>query len=147
MTEERLVRKEISRVIEACHTTTLMTVDEIGRPWARRMSDHNDGAAQTLRLQTSARTHKVAHLRAHAEAGLCYFLPDERRYVFAAGTCRVVDDPVLRERHFRESLRRYWPQGPTDIDYVLLAFNRRSYVYYPGLQVGHFPPRIDAWEC
>lgn len=139
-------RRAIRQIIERCHTSTLVTVDASGKPWARQMSDHNDGAGSTLWLQTSARTQKIRHLASCEDAGLYYFLSDKRRYVYVSGTCRAVDDPALRKKHFRKTLYEYWPDGPTDPDYVLLRFDADGFVYYPGSQVGHFPVRIDAGD-
>ncbi|MFP3902770.1 MAG: pyridoxamine 5'-phosphate oxidase family protein [Armatimonadota bacterium] len=147
------VRRAISRIIEACHTSTLVTVDSNGRPWARQMSDHNiwpqdGGPENVLWLQTSARTHKIKHLQSNHKAGLYYFRPDEREYVYASGSCRAVSDSDLREKYFRETLLEYWPEGPTAPDYVLLRFDIETFVYYPGSEAGHFPLwlQVNRWH-
>ncbi|MFO7947541.1 MAG: pyridoxamine 5'-phosphate oxidase family protein [Armatimonadota bacterium] len=143
------VRRAISRIIEACHTSTLVTVDSSGRPWARQMSDHNiwpqdEGSENVLWLQTSARTQKIKHLQSSHRAGLYYFLPDAREYVYASGDCRAVSDSRLREKYFRDTLFEYWPEGPKDPDYVLLRFDIETFVYYPGSEAGHFPLRLQT---
>ena len=133
------VLKEVAELIGACSTCTLTTIDENGLPVYRQMSDHNDGRGGALFLHTSSRTRKVAHLRANSNAGLHYFHFDALRTVYVSAVCTFVNDPKVREQHFRKGLLRYFPAGTSDPNYVLLRFAPRSFVYYPGPESGHAP--------
>ena len=143
---DQQMREEIIRITNACGTCILITYGLDGYPNARVLEDHNVADDLVFWLATSARTGKVAEIRANHKVGLMYWLADEGKYIHVMAEATIVEDQDIRTEHFREHWYQYWPDGPTSPDYVLIRFDPVEFVVYHSGELGYFPPHWKPGE-
>ena len=100
----------------------LITLDDLGQPQARLMDAFEPEADMTVWMATDANTRKVRQLRHDPRATLAYAIGGGNGYVTLVGRVRLVDDAEERGRRWKSGWEAFYPEGPTDSDYLLLKF-------------------------
>ena len=100
----------------------LATITEDGKPWVRYVSP-KIADDLTLRIATSARSHKVAQIKANPEVHLTCGITDPRtaqHYLQIQGKAAFSTDQAEKDVFWEDVLKAYW-SGPDDPDYGVLV--------------------------
>ena len=100
---------------------SLATVTEDGKPWVRYVSP-KIADDLTLRIATSARSNKVAQIKANSEVHLTCRITDPRtaqHYLQIQGKAELSTDPAEKAGFWEDTLKAYW-SGADDPDYGIL---------------------------
>lgn len=101
---------EIAReVVEAAAFVSLATLDEEGYPAVRAMDPLPPGEDWVVWLATNPGSRKVEQLRANPRMALHYLAEGVPAYVTLIGRARLVDDPEMKARHWKESWTPFYP--------------------------------------
>ena len=96
----------------------MVTHSDQGELHARPMTIAKTNRQGDLWLISHVRTGKVDELK--KDARVCVTMQTPRRYLSVNGTCEVVRDPAQVRAVWQESWRVWLPDGPDDINVVLL---------------------------
>ncbi len=121
----------------------LITLDDLGQPQARLMDAFEPEADMTVWMATSLNTRKVRQLRHDPRATLAYETDGGNGYVTLIGRVRLVDDLEERRKRWKTGWEAFYPEGPTDPEYLLLRFTpTRIELMSPadGIGAGPFTP-------
>lgn len=132
-TSDPAVRDAIIEFVKAFDVSVLQTVDENGYPSARPMADEGPDEDFVFWFSTGGQSAKMAHIRATGRVGIHYYnTAVGPGYVHVAADCTIEQDQQAREAHFREEWLRWWPEGPSAPDYILLRCKPVRVVYWAG---------------
>ena len=96
-------------VVEGAAFVSLATLDEEGYPAVRAMDPLPPGEDWMVWLATNPASRKVEQLRAQPRVALHYLAEGVPAYVTLIGQARLVDDPELKARHWKESWTPFYP--------------------------------------
>ena len=96
-------------VVAGAAFVSLATVDEDGHPAVRAMDAHPPDADWVVWLATNPASRKVEQLRARQRVALHYLDVGGASYVTLIGQARLVDDPAVKARHWKESWTPFYP--------------------------------------
>lgn len=96
-------------VVAAAPFVSLATVDEDGHPAVRAMDPLPPDENWVVWLATNPDSRKVEQLRARPQVALHYLDADGASYVTFVGRARLVDDPAVKARHWKESWTPFYP--------------------------------------
>ena len=96
-------------VVAGASFVSLATVDEDGHPAVRAMDPLPPEDDWVVWLATNAASRKVEHLRARPRVALHYLDAGGASYVTLIGQARLVDDPAVKARHWKESWTPFYP--------------------------------------
>lgn len=88
---------------------SLATLDEEGYPAVRAMDPLPPDADWVVWLATNPASRKVEQLRARPRVALHYLAAGVPAYVTLIGRARLVDDPEMKARHWKESWTPFYP--------------------------------------
>lgn len=109
-TPERAELLAIAReVVSGAPFVSLATVDEIGHPAVRAMDAIPPDDNWVVWLATNPASRKVEQLRAEPRVALHYLDADGASYVTLIGRMRLVDEPAMKARHWKESWTPFYP--------------------------------------
>ena len=80
----------------------------------------------TCYFDTSLSSSKVRSLASGSLAAAYYCVPSQIHGVEIRGTLEILDDPELKRILWQDQWRIYWPNGPSDPDYVVLRLTARE---------------------
>lgn len=103
-------------VVEGAAFVSLATTDDEGYPAARAMDPLPPDENWVVWLATNPASRKVEQLRARPQVALHYLAESVPAYVTLIGRARLVDDPEMKARHWKESWTPFYP----DRDQALL---------------------------
>lgn len=96
-------------VVEGAAFVSLATLDEEGYPAVRAMDPLPPDSNWVVWLATNPGSRKVEQLRASPRVALHYLAEDVPAYVTLIGRARLVDDPEMKARHWKESWTPFYP--------------------------------------
>lgn len=96
-------------VVEGAAFVSLATVDEEGYPAVRAMDPLPPDDDWVVWLATNPGSRKVNQLRARPRVALHYLAEGVPAYVTLIGRARLVDDPEMKARHWKESWTPFYP--------------------------------------
>lgn len=123
--EPEAVLEAARAAIASARYAFLITVDGDGQPQARLMEAFPPTADFIVWMGTRPDSRKVAQIRAHPRATLAYYDPAGPNYVSLLGAARIVDDPAVRRKWWREDWERHFPGGPEGKNFTLIEFRAR----------------------
>ena len=96
-------------VVEGAAFVSLATLDEDGYPAVRAMDPLPPDSNWVVWLATNPGSRKVGQLRARPRVALHYLAEGVPAYVTLIGRARLVDDPEMKARHWKESWTPFYP--------------------------------------
>lgn len=96
-------------VVEGAAFVSLATLDEDGYPAVRAMDPLPPDEDWVVWLATNPGSRKVEQLRAQPRVALHYLAEGVPAYVTLIGQARLVDDPEMKARHWKESWTPFYP--------------------------------------
>ena len=112
-TEQFPPQREISRdslliysrmIIDSSKSRVFITVDEEGKPQARTMSPFPPEDNWVIWLGTFPTSRKVKHIQNNPNVVVFYYDTKSYSYVSISGKARLVNDPDLKAKYWRERL-------------------------------------------
>jgi general stress protein 26 len=110
-TRMNLIRaaKEIMDTANYC---ALITLDEEGRPRVRVMDSFKPEEELIVWFGTNPNSRKVAQIKNDPRVTLYYLDNDASGYVMIHGMAQLVDDPIEKERHWKDEWKSFYPKKP-----------------------------------
>lgn len=96
-------------VVEGAAFVSLATLDDEGYPAVRAMDPLPPDENWVVWLATNPGSRKVQQLRARPRVALHYLAERVPAYVSLIGRARLVDDPELKARHWKDSWTPFYP--------------------------------------
>lgn len=96
-------------VVEGAAFASLATLDDEGYPAVRAMDPLPPGEDWVVWLATNPGSRKVEQLRARPRVALHYLAEGVPAYVTLIGRARLVDDPEMKARHWKDSWTPFYP--------------------------------------
>jgi general stress protein 26 len=106
-------------IMEMTRFCVLITLDESGHPRARTMDPFLPDEDMVVWMGTFRATRKVRDIRNDPRVTLYYAHPENAGYVCLYGTARIVDDPAMKEKWWKDEWEQIYPQRETD--FILIA--------------------------
>ncbi len=110
------VAKDIMAQTRFC---VLVTLDGTGHPRARAMDPFMPDENWVIWMGTGPGTRKAMDIQKDPRVTLYYDHPSKAGYVVVYGTAKLVDDPELKNKWFKEEWARFYPDK--EKGYVLIA--------------------------
>jgi general stress protein 26 len=105
-------------IIAAARYCSLITLDASRRPQARTLDPFPPDEQMTIWLGTNLRSSKVREIRRNPHVVLYYFDRDAQAYVSLSGRARIVNEPKLKLKWWKDEWRDFYPDRARD--YVLI---------------------------
>ena len=105
-------------IIDSARCHVFITVDENNKPQAREMSVFPPEADWTLWLGTNPRSRKAKQIKNNPNVMVYYYDTKGYSYVSIAGQARLVTDPVMKKKYWKEGWTRWYPDP--EKDYILI---------------------------
>ena len=99
---------------------------------ARLFDEHEDDFLVYFTTNTSSA--KVNQILINPQVSVYYCLPDSWRGLCLRGNICLIDAPDLKEALWQRNWELYYPEGPGDPDYAILAFTPVYADYYHQLE-------------
>lgn len=119
-TAEAALIRDAERLLDACPTVTIASVNSDGFPRPVPMAKGETHGCGVVWMATGADSVKVADFRANPKAGLCY--QKDGSSVCLRGSVEIIDDDAVRAEKWQDWYINHFPGGPADPNYVLLRF-------------------------
>jgi general stress protein 26 len=125
--EQFPTQREVSRdslltyawmIVDSSDSHVLVTVDETGKPHARTMSPFTPEEDWTIWLGTFPTSRKAQQIKNNPNVVVFYYDSKSFSYVNVSGTARLVNDPDLKAKYWKEGWKRFYPDRVTD--YILI---------------------------
>ena len=119
MKDQKEAQEAISRAVETIRVAMLTTREQDGGLRSRPMVCAGTDA-DALWFITQEHTPKVAEAEEDREVNVTFASPEKGAYVSVTGRARIVHDPQLLQKFWRDDLARWFSKGMTDPDLALL---------------------------
>ena len=117
-TREKLL--EAARdIMETSRYCALITIDSSGLAQTRTVDPFKPDEDMLIWLGTNAQSSKVAEIRRNPRVTLYYSNRDGQEYVSIYGTARLVNDPKLKAKLWKEEWKEFY--ADRERDYLLIA--------------------------
>jgi len=110
-------------VMKAAKYCFLITLDESGHPTARLMDPFDPEAGMKVWMGTNKNTRKVEQVKNDIRATLAYYDAEGMGYVTLIGKVRLVMDPMLKEKWWKEEWNAFYPDGNKSEVFCLIEFS------------------------
>lgn len=110
-------------IMRAAKNCFLITLDESGHPTARIMDPFDPKAGMRIWMGTNKNTRKIAQIKNDTRATLAYYDVEGMGYVTLIGKVRLVTDPVLKEKWWKDEWEAFYPGGNKSEVYCLIEFS------------------------
>jgi general stress protein 26 len=110
-------------IMKAAKYCFLITLDESGHPTARIMDPFDPESAMKIWMGTNKNTRKVEQIKKDTRATLAYYDAESMGYVTLIGKARLVTDPMLKEKWWKEEWNAFYPGGKESEVYSLIEFS------------------------
>jgi general stress protein 26 len=126
-TEQFPPQREISRdslltyarmIVDSAKCRVFMTVDEEGKPRAREMSPFPPEDNWVIWLGTFPTSRKVKQIQNNPNVVVFYYDTKGMSYVSVSGKARLVNDPDLKAKYWKEGWKQFYPDR--DTHYILI---------------------------
>lgn len=101
--------KEIMNSASYC---ALITLDEEGRPRVRVMDPFKPEGELIVWFGTNSNSRKVSQIKNDPRVTLYYLDNDASGYVMIHGIAQLVDDPMEKERRWKDEWKSFYPKKP-----------------------------------
>lgn len=118
--DNRTLEEKATALLVQCENVTVASIDANGYPRPVQMSKIRAIGFQDVWMATSADSVKVNDFKANDKAGLCYDHYGDS--VALRGTVKVITDDITRKEMWQDWFIHHFPDGPSDLNYVLLHF-------------------------
>jgi general stress protein 26 len=105
-------------IVDSSDSHVLVTVDETGKPHARTMSPFTPEEDWTIWLGTFPTSRKAQQIKNNPNVVVFYYDSKSFSYVNVSGAARLVNDPDLKAKYWKEGWKRFYPDRVTD--YILI---------------------------
>lgn len=102
-------------VVEGAAFASLATLDDEGHPAVRAMDPLPPDGNWVVWLATNPDSRKVGQLRARPRLALHYLAEGVPAYVTLVGRARLVDDPGMKARHWKDSWTPFYPDRDASV--------------------------------
>ncbi len=106
-------------IMERTRFCVLITLDETGHPRARAMDPFMPDENMVIWMGTGPQTRKAKDIKKDPRVTLYYDHPEKAGYVVVYGTAKLVDDPELKGKWFKEEWAKFYEDR--EKDYILIA--------------------------
>ncbi len=132
-------QRMIDQLISAQAVCFLGSVSEDGYPCVKAMLfPRGHEGVKRFYFTTRASSLRAEQYRQNPKASV-YFCDEQNfRGVMLLGEMSVLTDPGIKQLYWRDGDTRYYPQGPTDPDYCVLAFTASKARYSGNLRKEEF---------
>lgn len=110
-------------VMKAAKYCFLITLDGSGHPSARLMDPFDPETGMKIWMGTNKNTRKVEQIKNDTRATLAYYNAEGMGYVTLIGKARLVTDPKLKEKWWKEEWKAFYPGGKKSEIYFLIEFS------------------------
>jgi general stress protein 26 len=124
-------------IIAAARYCSLITVDAAGRPQARTVDPFPPDEQLTIWLGTNAHSSKVKEIRRRPHVVLYYFDRDAQAYVSISGRARLVADPKLKMKWWKDEWQTFYPDRAKDYLLIEVRPERLEIVSVKHNIIGH----------
>jgi general stress protein 26 len=120
-------QREISRdslltyarmIVDSAKCRVFITVDEDGKPRAREMSPFPPEDNWVIWLGTFPTSRKVKQIKNYPNVVVYYYDTKGMSYVSVSGKARLVNDPDLKAKYWKEGWKQFYPDR--DTQYILI---------------------------
>ena len=118
--EEKDILEEANKIIDACHYTTLITLDENDQPRARTMETLEPEAGFVIWMGTNPKSRKVLQIKANPKVTMHYFNEAKMGYVSLMGEAFIVNDIETKSKKWKDGWEQFY-KNKTD-DFMLIKF-------------------------
>lgn len=108
----------------------LTTLTRDGYMHARPMMTQEREPDADLWFVSALHSEKIAEMREHPKAGVIYFRDRDNAYVSLTGDVEVVQDKDFLRKHWKESWRIWFPEGPEQSDLCMIKVRAREAEYW-----------------
>jgi general stress protein 26 len=105
-------------IIASARYCALITIDAGGRSQARTLDPFPPDEQMNIWLGTNAHSSKVREIRRNPQVVLYYFDREAQAYVAITGRARLVADPKLKLKWWKDEWREFYPNRATE--YLLI---------------------------
>lgn len=105
-------------IIETDITCTFISVDENNQPQARILASFPIEDDWVVWVGTSTNSRKVSQVKNNSNVMIFFYDPKGRSYVSIAGSGKIVNNPELKKKYWKEGWTKYYKNPETD--YVLI---------------------------
>jgi general stress protein 26 len=105
-------------IVDSSNSRVLVTVDENEKPRARIMSPFTPLEDWTIWLGTFPTSRKAKQIKNNPNVVVFYYDSKSYSYVNISGTAKLVNDPDLKAKYWKEGWKRFYPDRETD--YILI---------------------------
>lgn len=118
--DERTIIEKATALLSQCSDVTLVSINAAGFPRPVPMAKGHTVGCNEIWMATGSSSEKVADFIMNPKAGLCYSSFGDS--VALRGSVEIVTDDSIRKEIWKDWYINYFPDGPTDPNYVLLHF-------------------------
>lgn len=121
----------------------LTTVTRDGYLHGRPMMTQEREPDADLWFVSALHTDKIAEIQANPKAGVIYHRDRDNAYVSLTGDVEIVQDPAFLRKHWKESWRAWFPEGPDQADLCMIKIRAKEAEYWEPKQ-GRFRVIFDT---
>jgi general stress protein 26 len=128
-----IIQKSLA-IVDRSIVGILSIIDEKGIPQQKAMMKTESYGLHEFWFCSNTSSRKVKQIQANPKASL-YFM-DEKTFegLMLAGKAKIIYDDIKRKEFWNDDMKKYYPLGCTDPDYVLIKFTSVRGNYYHGLK-------------
>jgi general stress protein 26 len=133
-------------IVDSSDSHVLITVDESGKPRARTMSPFSPEENWTVWLGTFPTSRKAKQIKNYPNVVVFYYDSKSYSYVNISGTAKLVNDPDLKAKYWKDGWKRFYPDR--DKDYILIEVTPErlevcSFKYHLFWDENGIPPSVE----
>ena len=133
-------------IVDSSDSHVLITVDESGKPRARTMSPFSPEENWTVWLGTFPTSRKAKQIKKNPNVVIFYYDSESYSYVNISGTAKLVNDPDLKVKYWKDGWKRFYPDR--DKDYILIEVTPErmevcSFKYHLFWDKDGIPPSVE----
>lgn len=132
MDERRQHLHKLAELIKDVDIAMLTTTTPEGRLVSRPLATQDVEFDGDLWFATSAKSGKIAEIKANPNVNVAYADPGKNIYVSVSGTASVVDDAAKLEELWSPAMKLFFPDGKDDADIRLVKVETRTAEYWEG---------------
>jgi general stress protein 26 len=133
MSNDREIKEKARELIKQSPIAIFATLDENGFPQQRPMYTAGMEEDFTLYFATGRERLKCRQIEANPKVSMCWENISEDwsnwGHVMIKGEAKVLDDKDLKQSLWIEEFGRYFPEGPEDPGYVVIAVKPTELIF------------------
>jgi len=124
-------------IMDTAHYCALVTIDSAGYPHARTMDPFAPEDDMTIWLGTNKDSRKVREIHRNQRVALYYFDPGATGYVMIQGNAKLVFDPPLMEKYWKEEWKGFYKDKVNDYALIKITPIKLEIISYRHGIAGH----------